>query len=460
MTPPGSKRPAAVDARPSRWLFTDAFILILLPVACVLPPAVSAAERIKPEAHIRASTTAPGTSATGPTDGDRFSAAPQSMWKGEPHQGRWWWEVVFSEPRRVGSILQIHGDKELVFLNGPKDYMWQWTADGSTWQDLPETRIVNEQRMYRLHRLTKAREVLGLRLLFDSAVGDAPALREVELFPEADTPVPFPDWAIIVFTEPKVTLPPNSPHLFVRLIRECEEWAGLHFQQVSFRHVDEDFVAAEPRPLCALLTGSDSEHCQVDPTEWRGFEQVLKSGHLPMWAACGGAQVLAILWEHGTQTRWDCPRCRDPNHPLTPVYRHIGHTGEAPCGDYSKNIGERGKYQVRLVAKDPAFEGLPELFETMEAHIGEIAYIPSGWVQVVTKGPKGLTENQCLRRADRYIYAAQFHIELPGTPEPSRRIISNFLRLAKEWGGYNPAGRPVPPPEPIAAEMTESVVPP
>jgi GMP synthase-like glutamine amidotransferase len=45
------------------------------------------------------------------------------------------------------------------------------------------------------------------------------------------------------------------------------------------------------------------------------------------------------------------------------------------------------------------------------------------------------TENQCLRIADRYIYAAQFHIEMAGTPENSRRIMGNFLSLAKAWGG-------------------------
>ena len=48
---------------------------------------------------------------------------------------------------------------------------------------------------------------------------------------------------------------------------------------------------------------------------------------------------------------------------------------------------------------------------------------------------------QCLRVADRYIYAAQFHIEMNGTPATSRAIMANFLRLAREWGGYNPSGK-------------------
>jgi hypothetical protein len=46
----------------------------------------------------------------------------------------------------------------------------------------------------------------------------------------------------------------------------------------------------------------------------------------------------------------------------------------------------------------------------------------------------------------RYVYAAQFHIEMAGTPENSHRIMANFLALAKSWGGYNDKGMPVKPP--------------
>jgi hypothetical protein len=176
---------------------------------------------------------------------------------------------------------------------------------------------------------------------------------------------------------------------------------------------------------------------------------VLKNRHLPMWGACGGAQALAILQETGVDKPWDCPRCRDPQHPKSPVYSHIGHTGDSKCGDYSKDIWERGKHKMQLVARDPAFEGLPEVFELMESHVGQIASVPEGWVRVVTRGPGALTENQCLRVGDRYIYAAQFHIEMAGTPENSRAIMANFLSLAKAWGGYNVDSRPVPAPRPL-----------
>jgi hypothetical protein len=174
-----------------------------------------------------------------------------------------------------------------------------------------------------------------------------------------------------------------------------------------------------------------------------------------MWAACGGAQALAFLDEIGMDGPWDCPRCRDPKHPLLPMYTHIGHTGPALCGDYSKNIFERGPCNMLQVAHDPAFAGLPQEFKIMESHCGQIEYLPKGWVRVATRGSGSKTVNQCLRVKDRYIYAAQFHMEMNGTPENSRQIMGNFLKLAKEWGGYNPRGASVPAPEPISSASRE-----
>jgi GMP synthase-like glutamine amidotransferase len=79
----------------------------------------------------------------------------------------------------------------------------------------------------------------------------------------------------------------------------------------------------------------------------------------------------------------------------------------------------------------------------MESHCGQIEWPPAGWMLTATAGEGTKTKTQCLRVKDRYIYAAQFHIEMAGTPGNSRRIMGNFLALAKAWGGYNPGGKDV-----------------
>jgi hypothetical protein len=347
----------------------------------------------------------------------------------------------------VGAILQVHGDQPSILSNAPRRYRWQASLDGRNWQDLQETEVRKERRMFRLHRLVKAVRATYLRLMMDECLGEAPSLREVEVYADPSVKIQFGDWIVAVSTATQDRRLPGFAADFARLVRESPGWEKVLMQQVWLGDVDESFVAAEPYPLCALLSGNTLEWCQQAREPWRGIQEVLKHRRLPMWAACGGAQGLAILQETGVDKPWDCPRCRDPKAPKLPVYSHIGHTGLTKCGDYSKNLWEKGKYKVKVVARDPVFQGLSDVFEVMESHVGQVAYLPDGWVRLATKGPGALTENQCLRMADRYIYAAQFHIEMAGTPKNSRRIMSNFLSLAKAWGGYNPRGKPPKLPE-------------
>jgi len=56
---------------------------------------------------------------------------------------------------------------------------------------------------------------------------------------------------------------------------------------------------------------------------------------------------------------------------------------------------------------------------------------------VITKGRGGKTWMQCMKKRGTCIYAAQFHIELQGTPEVSRRIMSNYLAEARKWSQRN-----------------------
>jgi hypothetical protein len=392
-----------------------------------------------------ASSSAPGFDPAGALDGKRFAVDKGTAWQGKPDARSWWWQVRFPEPRPIGALLQINGDHPLVFRNAPKSYVWQISDGGTAWQDLSETATKAESRMFRIHRLTQLRTARYLRMRIDAAEGACPTLREVEIYDKTDARIPFDDWIITVYTdeERKIDLQPDS---FTRLARQCRGWENMLAQQLWLDTFNEAFVSAEPRPLCAFLSGNFKDWCQRTREPWRGTQEVLTKRNLPIWAACGGAQGLAILSDVGADQEWDCPHCRDPKNPKLRIYDHIGHTAKCACGDYSGCLFERGRYEVRQVLKDPAFAGLPRDFAIMESHCGQIMYPPKGWVLVVTKGDKGHTAIQCLRVKDRPIYAGQFHIEMEGTAENSRRIMSNFLNLAKRWGGYNPQGKALPEP--------------
>ncbi|MEK7684717.1 MAG: hypothetical protein AAB466_04790 [Verrucomicrobiota bacterium] len=383
-----------------------------------------------------------GFGAEGAMDGNRFSLAAHHTWKGRSSESNWWWQIRFPGPSELGAILQIQGDHEFVFRNAPARYVWQYSLEGEGWRDLSETQVNQEQRLFRLHRLAQRRRVQFLRLQISAAEGDFPTLREIEFYGDPREKISFPDWFIVVNTTHERTLP-NHGQEFIPLVKSCPGWEQLQAQQVWLSTFDETFCAAEPRPLCAFLSGNFKDWCEVEREPWRGTQAVLKAGHLPLWASCGGAQGLAILAETGVDKPWDCPHCRDPQNPKLPIYTHIGHTGQRPCGDYSACLFERGPFTVHQAVRDPAFEGLPGDFQVRESHCGQIEWPPAGWDLIVAGGPGTRTKTQCLRVKDRYIYAAQFHIEMPGTPETSRAIMGNFLSLAKRWGGYNPQGKPV-----------------
>jgi hypothetical protein len=377
-----------------------------------------------------ASATAQGSHPQGALDGNRFSIETASIWRGRAGDASWWWQVQFPEPRDVGAILQVHGDHEYALRNAPRRYIWQASPDGTTWEDLKETATSDERRMYRIHRLDQSRRVRWLRLAVATAEGDAPTLREVEFFANPRAEIPFPAWAVVVSTTGSNTVPGEGAAGFRRLARSCHGWDQLQFQNVWLGDFQEQFVALEPRPLCAFLSGNFIDWCQQKREQWRGTAEVLGGGRLPLWASCGGAQGLAILAENGIGKPWDCPQCRDPDHPHLPIYTHIAGSARRKCGDYSACVFERGPTTIRQLAPDPVFRGLPTEFRVMESHCGQIEWPPKGWELIATCGAGGKTKTQCLRLKDHPIYAAQFHIEMDGTPESSRRIMENFLDMA------------------------------
>ena len=385
------------------------------------------------------SASADGFAADGAVNGDRFSVERGSAWKGATKATRWWWQVEFERTREVGAILQVVGDHPFVFRNAPRRFVWQRSDDGTHWSDLPETATTNEQRLFRIHRLARPVQARFLRLDIAAAAGAAPVLREVEFYSEPQARIAFPEWTVAVNVTHDSKLP-NHGQEFIPLAKSCAGWAGLQAQQVWLDAFNEEFLRVEPRPLCAFLSGSFKDWCEVNRETWRGTQEVLRAGNLPMWASCGGAQGLAILAETGGNQPWDCPHCRDPMKPKTPIYTHIGHTAQRPCGDYSGCVFERGPHWVRAVTDDPVFKNLPREFQAMESHCGQIEWPPAGWSLIATAGPGTKTKTQCLRLNGRPIYAAQFHIEMAGTPEISRQIMGNFLALAKAWGGYHSTG--------------------
>jgi len=357
-------------------------------------------------------------------------SAPPGAWKGDPLAAGWWWQVDFAEPRAIASIAQIVGDSEVCFQNAPRRYVWQASEDRRAWRDIEATRVGDERRLQRLFRLRAPIRARALRLTILEAQGSFPAIRAVRFSESADGPAELPAWAVVVSTTTRYE-PMREGEAFIPLARRCRD--DLAFQHIWLGDFNPAFLECEPRPLCAFLSGSFRDWCEVEREPWRGAQEILRAGALPMWASCGGAQGLAILAETGVDRPWDCPHCRDSSHPKLPIYTHVGHFGECderPCGDYSRCVSEKGPTRIRQVRSEAVFRGLNEEFVAVESHCGQIEWAPRGWELIAVGGAGAKTRVQCLKVEGRPIYAAQFHIELDGAPETSRAIMSNFLAEA------------------------------
>lgn len=363
-----------------------------------------------------------------------FSTGAETLdWSRTSTNGTWVGELRFESVRKVGALLQELGDHPYVLRNAPIDYRWLGSVDGVTWRALRGCRASDNARIHRIHRLPRALQLRALRLEVSVCSGPIPVVRRLELFDHPETAIAHAPWIAVINSTHDSTLPGHGQE-FIPLARSCPGWEHLQAQQIWVPDFGPDFVLAEPRPLAVFLSGSFKDWCEVDRRHWAGVERVLRKDPPPMWASCGGAQALAILADVGTRRVWDCPHCRDPKRPKLPIYGHIGHDSAVrlECGDYSHCRFERGPHAVRQLGADPVFAGLPEVFDVMESHCGQIEYPPRGWRLVATAGPGSQTAHQCLRFGDRPVYAAQFHIEMAGTPESSRTIMANFLRLAAD----------------------------
>lgn len=350
-------------------------------------------------------------------------------------EGGWIWEISFPGPRRIGALGQVLGDHPIVLRHAPRDYEWQATVDGVRWSTIPGARVREERRLIRLFRLSRTREYLGLRLVVRSVSEPGPpAVGRLDLLENPEAAWPGTPWILVVNSTHDPALPGHGQE-FIPLARSCPGWESLGAQQVWVPDLDKDLIDIDPPPLAVFLSGSFKDWCEVDRRHWVGVEGVLRRARDPIWASCGGAQALAILADRGTRRPWDCPHCRDPRRPRLPIYGHIGHRSAGPhrCGDYTDCLFERGPHEVRAVMADPVFAGLPDAFKVMESHCGQIEYAPAKWRVIAVGGPGTRTTHQCLRRRDRPIYAAQFHIEMEGTPESSGVIMGNFLEAARRF---------------------------
>ena len=287
----------------------------------------------------------------------------------------------FPGSRDVGAIVQIHGDHEFALRNAPRDYVWQTSQDGMTWEDLKETATDDERRTFRIHRLrSEPTGPMAEARSIASAEGDAPAsARGRVLWRPASRRsrfLPGRSWS----AQPaQARFPARGAPRFIAWPGPLRAGVSSSFRTSGWVISTSEFIAIEPRPLCAFLSGNFIDWCQQNRDHWRGTAAILrdwKPADLGLVRRGSGA---GDPCRDRVDRPWDCPQCRDPEDPQLPIYTHIARLRPAQV-----------RRLLRLCLRawavhDPAAfsrPGLPSVclteFRAMESHCGQIEWAPEG----------------------------------------------------------------------------------
>jgi len=197
-------------------------------------------------------------------------------------------------------------------------------------------------------------------------------------------------------------------HLIARRVRELGAYSEILFPHELSR---ERLESISPKAL--ILSGSPASLLEREPPE------------PPKWILDLGIPVLGICYGHQL------------------IAKMLG-------GTVARGSGEYGRTSIRIVAKDPIFEGLSEVEEVWMSHSDYVEKLPEGGETLAISEDTGYITSFRIR--GKPIYAVQFHPEVSHTKK-GRILLDNFLKIAdvrRTWRPGNMVGD-------IVREISEKV---
>lgn len=199
------------------------------------------------------------------------------------------------------------------------------------------------------------------------------------------------------------------------------EVAGLPCVVVHYAEATRaDFAGPNLRAIVITGAGSPS----VAPMLGDLLE-VVREARVPILGICAGHQHVARA--HGAASDM-MRKLREGEKDPHPAY----HPGM---------FKEWGMLPVKVVRRDPLFDGLPDTLTVQEYHAAEVKTLP-GEFELLASTPDCRIE--AIRRRDRPVYGIQFHAECYDEAHPDGlRVLQNFFRIAAE--AQRPAASPASP---------------
>lgn len=154
---------------------------------------------------------------------------------------------------------------------------------------------------------------------------------------------------------------------------------------------------------------------------FQGIYELARESDIPMLGICGGHQLLAELWAPHNDKRLT----RMSSYPIRKLRKwEPDHNAAYHPGQFK----EWGFYPIRIVRKDPLFDGVPNPFMACEYHMREVKELPRDFVLLASTKDVRI---QAYRHKSRIIYGTQFHCENYTDYYPhGKKVLENFFKIA------------------------------
>ncbi len=180
----------------------------------------------------------------------------------------------------------------------------------------------------------------------------------------------------------------------------------VHYSQLSRELVER----LDPWAVCHSGAGTYGAY---DILENSAYRWVINEYSVAQLGLCKGCQLIAEVL--GGRTDYMGP-LRDEEPDLAPGY----HPGK---------YKETGVFPVRIVKRDPLFEGLGDIIRVFEGHALEVKELGPE-VELLASSTR--CRVQAFKHREKPIYGTQFHPEQsPDAYPDGRKVLSNFFAIAR-----------------------------
>ena len=282
-----------------------------------------------------------------------------------------------------------------------KNFVWQVSKDGKAWENIPGASIDNNDTYRNIIKFQPI-ESRYFRLLIKEWYGYAPQINAITLYSPGKPPVPKApqkDYVLLIGNQ-------QNGFTFTELAKYIEG-LDLGLKTLTVPHYEaslEMIRGLQKKPIAIILSGSDAGYQNLPMFEFNGEYEIIRQGKIPLLGICCGHQLTVMAYG----------------------YTYVRAMGWLDITSLDleafKSISP-----VRIIKKDPIFQGIPNPFIAAEVHSWSVAHLPEDYELLAVS-----TYVQALKSKSKFLYGEQFHAEIDVPYNQAKPYLDNFLKMALE----------------------------